>query len=72
MSDMTAAGFEAWMARMGWSGREAARQLGVSKDSVVRYRREGAPLLVALACAALAAGLGPWAGREGQEEDGDG
>ncbi|OQC18922.1 MAG: hypothetical protein BWX69_03140 [Planctomycetes bacterium ADurb.Bin069] len=67
---MRAADFEAWITRMGWSGLEAARRLGTSKNSVVRYRREGAPLTVALACAALAAGLGPWKGEP--EEDGDG
>lgn len=66
---ITAAAFEAWVARMGWSGREAARRLGVSKDSVVRYRREGAPRTVGLACAALAVGLDVWMSAE---EEGDG
>lgn len=64
---MPAAVFEGWLDAMGWSGLEAARRLGASKNSVLRWRREGAPMTVALACAALAAGLGPW-GKE--EEDG--
>lgn len=57
---MTADDFEAWQDGMGLSGLEAARRLGLAKNSVVRYRAEGAPVTVALACAALAAGLGPW------------
>lgn len=58
--EMSGEDFSAWIEHMGYSGREAARQLGLANDSVVKYKREGAPLHVALACAALAFGLPPW------------
>lgn len=58
---MTPADLEAWRSRMGWSVREACRQLGLSQD---RWRRmaEGGriPAHIALACAALAFGLPAW------------
>ncbi|PIE07539.1 MAG: hypothetical protein CSA74_06950 [Rhodobacterales bacterium] len=57
---MTADDFNAWMDHMGFSGLEAARQLGIGKNTVPTYRREGAPKHIALACAALAFGLPPW------------
>lgn len=57
---MSPAEFDAWLDRMGFSGREAARKLGLGVNTVPRYLREGAPLTTALACSALAAGLGPW------------
>ena len=49
--------FDAWLETMGFSGPESAHRLGLAKDAVVRYRRTGPPLSIALACAALAAGL---------------
>ncbi len=51
--------FDAWLETMGFSGPESAHRLGLAKDAVVRYRRTGPPLSIALACAALAAGLDP-------------
>ncbi|MWB77948.1 hypothetical protein GLS40_07935 [Pseudooceanicola sp. 216_PA32_1] len=57
---MTAEDFNAWLAKEGISGREAARRLDVSKNTVVRYRQTGAPGYIALACAALSYGLPPW------------
>ena len=57
---MLAQDFEDWLTHMGFSGREAGRQLGLSKDTVLKYRKEGCPLYVALACAALAFNLPPW------------
>lgn len=57
---MTAEDFEAWLQHTGFSGLEAARQLEVSKNTVMKYRREGAPLHIALACSALSHGLPPW------------
>lgn len=50
---MSAEEFEAWLEEMGFSGLEAAKRLGVSKNSVVKYRTEGAPGYIRLACAAL-------------------
>lgn len=57
---MSADDFNAWLDHMGISGLEAARRLGVSKNTVPRYKIEGAPLHIGLACAALAFGLPPW------------
>jgi hypothetical protein len=57
---MTALDFNAWLEHMAWSGLEAARQLDVSKNSITAYKRKGAPLHIALACAALAENLEPW------------
>lgn len=57
---MTAEDFNDWLDKTGLSGLEAARQLGVAKNSVVKYRREGAPLHVALACSAIYHKLSPW------------
>lgn len=57
---MTADDFNAWLDHMGISGLEAGRRLGVSKDTVTKYKRGGAPAYIGLACAALAFGLPPW------------
>lgn len=57
---MTADDFNAWLTHMGLTGRKAARQLGVADNTIVKYRREGAPEYIALACAALAFGLPAW------------
>ena len=67
---MTPADLRAWQAHMGISGREAARRLGVAPGTYQDWvtgtsRTPGKPIqisrLVALACAALAAGVGEWA-----------
>ena len=67
---MTPADLRAWQAHMGYTYDTAAAALGVSRSSYAdwiagRSRTTGKPIkisrLVALACAALAAGLGPWA-----------
>lgn len=67
---MTPADLRAWQAHMGWTGREAALRLGVShatyQDWVTgKSRTTGRPIklppLLRWACAALAAGLEPWA-----------
>ena len=65
---MTPAEFRAWQARMGLTVRAAAELLDVAPSTVQAYRTgisrsTGQPVpvqrVVALACAALAAGLGP-------------
>ena len=70
---MTPADFSAWAAAMkaarGWSGRRCARELGCSANTVVTWKRFGAPTYIALACAALAADLPPW--RAGVHAEGD-
>ena len=67
---MTPADLRAWQAHMGISGREAARRLGVAPGTYQDWvtgtsRTTGKPIqisrLVALACAALAAGVVEWA-----------
>ena len=65
---MTPADFRSWQARMGLTVRAAADLLGVAPSTVQAYRTGisrstgqpvAVPRVVALACAALAAGLGP-------------
>ena len=71
---MTPADLRAWQKAMGISGREAARRLGVAPGTYQDWvtgtsRTTGKPIqisrLVALACAALAAGVVEWAAAEG-------
>ena len=57
---MTADQFARWIADRQISNREAARQLGLNKDTVTRYCRDGGPLWLGLACAAISHGLPPW------------
>lgn len=66
---MTPAELRAWQSRMGYTYDTAAQALGVSRSTYAewvagRSRTTGKPItisrLVALACAALAAGIGEW------------
>ena len=66
---MTPAEFRAWQAHMGLTVRAAAELLDVAPSTVQAYRTGtsratgrpvAVPHVVALACAALAARLGPW------------
>lgn len=57
---MTAEDFRAWLESMGWSQREVARRLDLSRNTVAKYLEEGAPVAIGYACAALARGLAPW------------
>ena len=66
---MTPADLRAWQAHMGLTYDTAAKALGVSRSTYAewvagRSRTTGKPIqvsrVVALACAALAAGLGEW------------
>ena len=56
--------FIAWQEHMGFSGAEAAREIGKSADTISRYRRNGVPesesRIVGLACAAIAMKLPAW------------
>ncbi len=58
---MTAISFAAWRARLGFTKADAARRLGLSRNSVQAYEQGTSPipLHVALACAALALGIAP-------------
>lgn len=42
------------------SGAEAGRLLGVTKNTITRYRHKGGPLMLSLACAALYLRIGGW------------
>ncbi len=57
---MTGEEFMAWMATRSLNDSSAARALGISRPSIIKYKAEGAPLLVALACGAISAGVPPW------------
>lgn len=70
---MTPADLRTWQARMGYTYDTAAQALGVSRATYAEWlrgksRTTGKPIkisrLVALACAALAAGVGEWADAE--------
>lgn len=58
---LSTADFVAWRHRMGWNKAEAARRLGLSRNSYCAYENDEqpAPLYVRLACAALSFGLPP-------------
>ena len=53
--------FSAWRSRLGLSKSEAARILGLSRNSVIAYEtgRRPLPRHVALACAAVEEGIEP-------------
>lgn len=62
---MTATAFTEWLAAMKAAGlarsdAAAARLLGVSANTVVTMKREGADLRTALACRALFHRMEPW------------
>lgn len=59
---MTPADIRAWRAAMDYTQQQAAQELGVSLRTVKAWEAGFAapPPFLALACAALAAGLGPW------------
>lgn len=58
---MTPAAFTAWVDHMkvsrGWSDQDCRRALGCGFNQVRRWKQTGAPLYIALACAALSYGL---------------
>ena len=60
---MTAHDFIAWLDQLWLSDRDAAADLGVSTQEIARFKYEGAPKSVALACSALASDLDPWCSR---------
>ena len=59
---MTPDDLRAWQAHMGLSQRAAAQALGVTHAAYGAWALGRTPIdtRTALACAALAAGLGPW------------
>lgn len=57
---MDAKDFVAWIEHMGWTDSEVSRRLDLARNTVVKYKAEGAPASIGLACAALAFGLPAW------------
>lgn len=57
---MTPQSMRSWLAEMKISSAEGARLLGIHPNTMTRYKTEGAPVHVALACAALYHKLKPW------------
>lgn len=61
---MSPEAFIAWQALTGLSGIEAARRLGKTPHTIVRWRQHGIPPgeapAIALAMSAVAKGLEPW------------
>ena len=57
---MTGKQFAAWCDHMGLRDSDAARQLGTAPSTIARYRKDGGPALLGLACAAISAGLSSW------------
>lgn len=57
---MTGEDFTAWMAHVGWNVSKTATAFDMSRNTVAKYLREGAPDHVAYACAAIAFGLPKW------------
>ena len=65
---MTAEDFNRWVAEVKAAGlarniKEAAALIGRKPDAMTKYRRYGADLTVALACAAVMAGIAPYGSR---------
>jgi len=56
---MDANAFCNWMKRMNLNSLKTSQALGISPNTITRYRREGTPLYVDLACSALSYGLPP-------------
>lgn len=57
---MTAKDFTAWMDHMGWNIQRTAIGLGIGRNTVSLYMKDGAPEHIGLACSALAYGLPRW------------
>lgn len=63
---MTPGDFRAWQAHMGYTYETAAEALGMSRSGFAKLLAGDHPIdkRTALACAALAAGVGEWAAAE--------
>jgi len=60
IAGMSATDFCNWLKAMKTTRVQAAKLLGVSTHMIARYMREGAPLVVGLACTALYHRLDVW------------
>lgn len=69
---MNANDFIDWQEHTGFSDAEAARRLGIgSRNTIAKYRAEGAPEYIGLACAAVARQLPGWKASLYELRDGD-
>ena len=50
---MSSAEFKRWLVLMNYTGRAAAKALGVSVGTVVNYQRDGAPASIRVMCRML-------------------
>lgn len=57
---MTAQEFNGWLQAMRITAAEAGRLLGVTPNTITRYKRQGGPKSIGLACAALYHRLEEW------------
>lgn len=57
---MTGSDFIAWMAHLSLNNQEAAKVLEIGRNTVTRYRKDGAPRHIGLACSAIAMNLPAW------------
>lgn len=60
---MTAETFSAWadhMVGLGYSQAKMALLLGTTANQILRWRRNGAPKYIGLACKAIELGFTPW------------
>ncbi len=61
---MTGYDFTRWMASHKLNVGAAAEALGVGRNTIPRYMKEGAPKHIGLACAAISMGLPEWKARD--------
>jgi DNA-binding CsgD family transcriptional regulator len=54
---MTGRAFVLWQSALGLTDSQAARMLGTSPSTIARYRTQGGSRVLALACAAVKAGI---------------
>ncbi len=57
---MEAKDFVAWLEKEGLNTSKASRLLGLARNTIDKYKEEGAPAHIAYACAAISFGLPPW------------
>lgn len=50
---MSALSFKRWMTQMGYNHSDAAKALGASRTSIIKWSEAGAPRIVRLACSHL-------------------
>lgn len=63
---MTGDDFTAWMKHMNLGISEAADRLGLGRNTVPRYMKDGAPSYIGYACAAIAMALPQWSVTHGR------